>query len=821
MQIRESSSVTFENISIDLVGPFPTAVGGFKYLLMAIDLATRLPEAIPLRTTTAKVITKTLMSIFAKCGFPARITSDNGPQFKGKFFKKWVRHQGIQHVFSSPYHPQGNGVVERLHRTLNAMISKLTEKRGNWASTIPMALYFLCGTPCSATGMSAFLARQGWEPATPLHLLYRTWDEQDAGNVNLAEWIDFNLERVETLREKAATKIAETAHERKAKWDKRAKERPFEVGDLVLVRKPGICAKLEETWDGPFKIIKVNSPLSYAVDFGHRKSPSIHAQLLKKFHQSQLETRVARVTSLLEPDRPQDDIRDRLAGVEVEKGTISEQQKADITDIEREYSGILTKNPGCIDKVCFTIDTGDHTPLFQRAYNTPLALKDHIDKELDWLLENEYIRPSSSPWASPMVAVKKPDDTARLCVDYQRLNGITRQTPFYMPRVEEVLEGVGQASFISKLDLTKRYYQIPVREIDIPKTCFICHRGRFEFTRMPFGVKNAPAIFQELMQTILHDTTGFATAYMDDVVIYSSSWEDHVRHIKAVLDRLKAANLTVNPTKCVWGGKTMTFLGHHVGAKKMSLPAHRVEALARYDRPVTKRGLRAFLGFVGFYRRYARQLAAQTAILTLHTGKQAPSRILWDDECEMAVNEIISIMSHTTSLSIPLPQDTFSLVTDASGRGIGGVLQVMRDGEWQAAAYFSRQLKGPKQMYSATEMEALAMVESVAHFNYYLYGREFRVYTDHKPLTQLLTSEHLNPRLRRFAFKLQHWLLDICYMPGKDNSLADALSREERSKTTQEVKLTGEDLLNSYLLMGGVEGQPPQEEEWQQPLEVA
>ena len=116
--------------------------------------------------------------------------------------------------------------------------------------------------------------------------------------MNLAEWIDLNIERVETLREKAATKIAETAHERKAKWDKRAKERPFEVGNLVLVRKPGMCAKLEETWDGPFKIIKVNSPLSYAVDFGHRKSPSIHAQLLKKFHQSQLETRVARVTSV-------------------------------------------------------------------------------------------------------------------------------------------------------------------------------------------------------------------------------------------------------------------------------------------------------------------------------------------------------------------------------------------------------------------------------------------------------------------------------------------------------------------------------------------
>ena len=121
-----------------------------------------------------------------------------------------------------------------------------------------------------------------------------------------------------------------------------------------------------------------------------------------------------------------------------------------------------------------------------------------------------------------------------------------------MPRVEEVLEGVGQASFISKLDLTKGYYQIPVQETDIPKTCFICHRGRFEFTRMLFGVRNAPAIFQELMQNVFHDTTAYATAYVDDVTINSQTWDDHVQHIRAVLDRLKGANLTVNPSKCVW-----------------------------------------------------------------------------------------------------------------------------------------------------------------------------------------------------------------------------------------------------------------------------
>ena len=470
------------------------------------------------------------------------------------------------------------------------------------------------------------------------------------------------------------------------------------------------------------------------------------------------------------------------------------------------------KDPGCTESVQFSIDTGDSPPLFQRAYNTPISLREHIDRELEWLLEKGYIRPSSSPWASPMVAVKKPDGTARLCVDYRRLNTITKQTPFYMPRVEEVLEGVGQASFILKLDLTKGYYQIRVSELDIPKTCFICRKGRYEFTRMPFGVKNAPALFQELMQTTLHDTTKFATAYMDDVVIYSSTWGDHLKYVAKVLDRLQAANLTVNPSKCVWGGTTMTFLGHQVSDGKMTLLEHRVQALVQYQMPMTKRGLRAFLGSVGFYRHYEKQLASQTAILTPHTTKQAPSKIVWDEEGEVAFNHIVSIMSHTTSLCIPLPKDCFSLVTDASGLGIGGVLQVRRDGEWKPAAYFSRQLKGPEQRYSATEMEALAVIEIVKHFNYYLYGHNFCVYTDHKPLLQLLTSEHLNPRLRRYAYKLQHWLLEIHYLPGDQNSLADALSREERDRTSRMKELPGDKSPVSHLLVGDVEGQPPQEE---------
>ena len=171
-----------------------------------------------------------------------------------------------------------------------------------------------------------------------------------------------------------------------------------------------------------------------------------------------------------------------------------------------KYGDVLTSEPGLTSITKFGIDTGDSEPIHQRVYNTPAALKESVDTEIDWLLSQEYIRPSSSPWASPMVTVCKPDGSARLCVDFKCINEVNRQMPFYMPRVEEVLEGVRKARYISKLDLSKGYYQIKMQTGDIPKTAFICHRGKFEFVRMPFGVKNAPAVFQQLMQGILNLT---------------------------------------------------------------------------------------------------------------------------------------------------------------------------------------------------------------------------------------------------------------------------------------------------------------------------
>jgi len=252
MQLREVVTVPFERVAVDIVGPFPNARGGFRYLLTCIDLATRWPEAIPLRTTTSKSVITHLTSIFTQNGFPKAIVSDNGPQFVGKTFSRCLRDNGITHVKSSPYHPQGNGVVERLH-------TKTSEKKGNWASVVLMALFFIRCVPSQSTGLSPFLAKQGWEPSTPLQILYESWINRELRELDIQEFVLENSERIESLRESSSLRLREVMESRKEKWDRKAKERVFIVGKEVLTRKPGMCGKLEDSWEGPYTIYRVNT----------------------------------------------------------------------------------------------------------------------------------------------------------------------------------------------------------------------------------------------------------------------------------------------------------------------------------------------------------------------------------------------------------------------------------------------------------------------------------------------------------------------------------------------------------------------------------
>ena len=601
-----------------------------------------------------------------------------------------------------------------------------------------------------------------------------------------------HCERVQELRDEASVNYHKTSEKQKELKDKTCQNRSFQVGQQVWYRIHGLSEVYNLQWQGPYRVQKVLGQLSYRIDVDG-KGKNVHIKFLK----ADVGKVVKIITTVLEDDQVADDVMVTNSKVHVEEVMLHDGMKRDVSNWLEEFGDVVCTEPGLTDWVELSINTGEAAPVSQRPYNTPMSLREAVGKEVDWLVQKGYVRRSHSEWASAIVRVKKPDGSIRLCVDYKKLNSVTTPAPFYMPTIEDVLEAAGAAAVISKIGLNKGCHQVRVRDEDVHKTAFVCHKGHYEFVRMPFGLKNSPTVFQKLTSRVLEPCSAFALPYIDDIVIFSKDWEEHVRHVRQVLQRLRESGLTASPRKCVWGGKVVEFLGHKLGDGRVSIPDRRVKAMKEYVRPKTKRALRAFLGVVSFYRRYIEMLAKHIAALSPATGKSAPSVVVWTEDRSQAFHAICELVCIACVLEISLPQDEYSLVTDASGYGLGAVLQVKRKDGWAPAAFYSRQTHGPERRYTASELEALAVVESVKHFSPYLYGQNFVVFTDHKPLCSLLNSDHLNGRLKRFSIKLQPWLIQFKYLPGAENTFADALSRQDWRKSDVEEAAGREEPRNS------------------------
>ena len=452
-------------------------------------------------------------------------------------------------------------------------------------------------------------------------------------------------------------------------------------------------------------------------------------------------------------------------------------QQTQLDRVLHEYGDVLSPEPGRTDVLRLNIDTGDQAPVCSHPYRIPPRWKDEVRVQTDQLLSLGIIRPSVSPWSSSVVTVKKKDGGVRICIDFRVVNSITKPDPYLMPLIEEILDMLASARFISKVDLNKGFHQIPIDPVDIAKTAFCTPWGKFEFSVMPFGLRNGPAVFQRLMDRILHKDKDISQVYIDDIAIFSSSWEQHCIDIARVLDRLRQSGLTANVSKCQWGQTKCEFLGHVVGMGKVSPADLKVQAVRDFIQPVTKKQIRQFLGLTGYYRRFIEKYAEHSYELTEATRKSSPDRVVWNVEMLAEFAYLKDSLCCIPSLTLPLPSDQFVLQTDASGVGLGAVLSVQREGQELPVAFYSRKLQPRERRYSATELEGLAVVAAVSHFDAYLVTHPFLVETDHKALTFLNSAQHANGRLARWALKLQPFIFKIRYRPGLENSNADAFSR--------------------------------------------
>ena len=252
--------------------------------------------------------------------------------------------------------------------------------------------------------------------------------------------------------------------------------------------------------------------------------------------------------------------------------------------------------------------------------------------------EEGIIEPSNSPWSSPIVPIKNPDGLIRMCIDYRKLNAVTIPDPYCMPLVDDLLDQVGESTYLSKLDLTKGFYQIPVKLEHRDKTAFCSPWGKFRFTRMSFGFKNAPATFQRAMHGMLVDQEDHSSSYIDDIIVVSANWKEHLIHITAVLNTLRHHGLTARSSKCQWDARKLVYLGHQVGEGKLSVSDARVDSIKNFQRPLTKKHMRCFLGTTSYYRKFIPKYADHSFLLSKATRKTAPHKIIWSQECYQISN---------------------------------------------------------------------------------------------------------------------------------------------------------------------------------------
>ena len=473
-------------------------------------------------------------------------------------------------------------------------------------------------------------------------------------------------------------------------------------------------------------------------------------------------------------------IKEKIESILIDT-SLKDEEIVELKKLIFEYKDCFSWSENEIGKtnlIKHKINTGFSKPVKQPPYRVPSFVRNQIDNEVEKMLKNGIIRESNSPWASPVVMVKKKNGKFRFCVDYRKLNKLTVKDSFPIPHIDDTLLALDGAMYFSLFDLTTGYWQVEVDEEDIEKTAFATSSGLYEFLVMPFGLTNAPATFQRLMNKVLKGLTlKQCVVYLDDIIVFSRTFREHLIRLRNVFERLRQASLKMQLSKCRLCTNKVVYLGFELTKHGSRPDPNKTQAIVKMEHPIDSDQLRRFMGSINFYRQFIPAFSQIASPLYKLLCKNV--KFSWNKLCDEAFNELKNKLVSAPILAYPDFEKKFFIHCDSSNESIGAVLSQQHDGILKPIAFASRRLSPAEKSYTTSEKEALAAVFSLKEFNDFTYGREVELYTDHEPLTTFKSIKDTSSRLNKLIMKIQELAPDveIRYKPGHLNVEADMLSR--------------------------------------------
>ena len=485
--------------------------------------------------------------------------------------------------------------------------------------------------------------------------------------------------------------------------------------------------------------------------------------------------------------------------VELEDAEISEETRKKFEEMCEHHPEAFSKNNKDIGRTSFIemeIDTGDSLPVAQNPYTLPLKHHEWVRKEIETLEKAGVIERSLSPWASPVIVVPKksaPDEPRRrcLCVDYRKVNALQQEVKqmdrgmgclslYPLPKIDEMFAKLKGARCFSTIDLRSSYYHIGLTRESRAKSAFVVPMGKWEFKRTPFGLSQAPAYFQLLIDKVLMGCGKFAMGYLDDIIIFSRNEIEHLQHIEEIFNRLECFGLKMKKEKCDFFKKYIQYLGHLIAEDGFTPLPEKLESIRNMPRPKTSKEVKQFLGLIGYYRKFVPRFSDTVRSLTNLTRHDA--EFVWSKKCDKAFKHLKELLMQHPILRYPDPGQPYTLFTDASGIGWAGVLtQEFEDDKGKKKqhpiCYISGQFIGSQQNWAALTKEAYAIYMAVLKLSFYIMDAEVTIKCDHLPLKKFLQKQTLNAKVNNWAVELEQFNLKLEWIQGVKNMLADSLSR--------------------------------------------